>query len=103
MRRTPGRRVVLDSLGANVVFSVRADRTSTPLLVLGPDQTEAMVAVLLAPERCDPHALAESKRTSLLAAYLGLGDRIPRLMTITPDRSVRDRLEAFAVAGCRTA
>ena len=102
VRRTPGQRVVVDSLGANVVFSVRSDRATTPLLVLGPDEEQATLPVLLAPERCDPHALAESKRTSLLAAYVGLGDTVPRLMTITPGTAVRDRLEAFAVAGCRT-
>lgn len=102
-RLRAGERVVVDGLGANVVFSVRSDRTGAPLLVLGPDELGASLLVVLVPQRCEAHALAESKRTSLLAAYVGLGDRPPRLTTVTPDPAARARIEAFAVEGCRGA
>ena len=45
---------MLDSLGANTIFSVLPDAPATPLRVLGPDEQEATVAFTLVPTRCDP-------------------------------------------------
>ena len=100
VRREPGRTVVLQELGANVILSVTSDRPP-PLLVLGPDEPSGEVPVRLRASRCDPHALTESKRTSLLNVYAATDDRSPRLTTITPDPASRARIEAFAVEACR--
>ena len=100
-RRQAGERVVLDGLGANVVLTVRSDGGQVPLRVLGPDEPSLEVPLVLSPSRCEAHALAESKRTSLVTAYLGLGDRPPRLLTVVPDDAVRQRIEEFAARGCR--
>ena len=98
-RRVTGERVVLDGLGANVVLTVRSDTTAAPLRVLGPDEASLSVPLVLTPSRCEAHALAESKRTSLVTAYLGLGDRAPRLVTVTPDDATRRTVEEFASRG----
>ncbi|MCW2715442.1 MAG: hypothetical protein JWN88_2489 [Frankiales bacterium] len=101
-RRTPGRRVVVDTLGANIVYSVRGVPDNKPLLVLEPTAPSASVVLELTPTRCDPHALAESKATSLLLVHVGLDDAEPRRITVTPDPASRLVLEEFAVRGCRS-
>jgi hypothetical protein len=100
VRKAPGRTVVLQELGANVILSVRSDRPP-PLLVLGPEQQAGEVPVELRAARCDAHALTESKRTSLLNVYAGLDAQSPRLTTVVPDPASRARIEAFAVTACR--
>lgn len=99
-RRAPGHRVVLSELGANILFAVRSDTDRVPLLVLGPDDQAADLPVVLESSRCDPHALTESKRTSLINVYVGLDDVSPRLTTVVPDDASRATIEAFAVSGC---
>lgn len=101
-RRSPEGRVVVEALGANVVYSLRGVPERRPLLVLEPTAPEAAVVVELSPTRCDPHALAESKATSLLLVYVGLGDAPARLITVTPDPATRLVLGEFAVRGCRS-
>lgn len=102
VRTGPGDRLVVDDLGANVLFAVSSPgSTGTPLLVLEPGVPRGRVPVLLTPSRCDPHALAESHRTSLVTAYVGLGAQPARLVTLVPDDGVRRRLEDFALATCR--
>jgi hypothetical protein len=102
VRRAPGERVVVDGLGAHVVFAVRSDPPRTPLGVLAPDQDRLDIPLELVPTRCDAHALAENKRLSLLGVYVALGNGAARLTTVTPDPASRARLEQFAVAGCRS-
>ena len=100
-RRAPGERVVVQELGAHIVFTVRPEQPAQPLIVLDPEQDEAELALQVIPTRCDGHALAENKRAGLLGAYVGVGDAPPRLTTVVPDDAIQARLKAFAVEGCR--
>jgi hypothetical protein len=89
--------VRVTGVGSNTIYSITA---VGPLPTL---RREPVVLDLsLLPARCDPHALGESYRTSLLGLVLALGDAPPRPFVITPAEDVRRRLEAFAVDTCRS-
>lgn len=101
-RREPGQRVVVTDLGAHIVLTVRPQDPADLPVELGPDDTTARLPLELGASRCDPHALAENKRMGLLSAYVALGDRPPRLVTVTPDGASQVRLADFAVRSCRS-
>ena len=100
-RLRDGDRVVVQELGAHIVFTVRPGVAREPLLELGPDETSAELPLTLIPTRCDGHALAENKRAGLLGVYVALGEAEARLTTVVPDDATQARLRDFTVAGCR--
>lgn len=59
--------VAVTRLDGNVVFSLAAAASSSPLLVLPEGQASAELPVEVRASRCDPHALTESKRELLLS------------------------------------
>lgn len=66
-------------------------RTATPLPAELADELRLPVEV--EPSRCDPHALAESKRTYVFAIAVQAGDQPPLIVAVTPDdRSVLEQL-----------
>lgn len=98
MRRVGGADPVrVTGTGSNTVYSITA---AGPLPTL--DGAGAVTLDLrLFPARCDVHALGESYRTSLIGLIVGLGDRTPQPLVVTPEPDVRRRIEAFAVETCR--
>lgn len=83
--------------GANTVYTITA---VGPLPTLDDEEAVSLVIDML-PSRCDPHALGESYRTSLIDLVVALGEGDPRPFVLTPDPDVRRRLETFAVDTCR--
>lgn len=82
--------------GANTVYTITP---VGPLPTLAGDGPAVLVIDML-PARCDPHALGESYRTSLIDLVVALGDAEPRPFVLTPEDDVRRRLETFAVDTC---
>jgi len=92
-----GDRVRLTRVDPNTVYDVTAVG-GLPTL----EGDGAVTAVLrLLPARCDVHALGESYRTGLIGLVVALGDREPHPFVLTPEPTVRQRVEAFAVETCR--
>ena len=83
--------------GANTVYTIEP---VSALPVVLDDEPVSLVIDML-PSRCDPHALGESYRTSLVDLVVALGDGDPRPFVLTPDDDVRRQLENFAVDTCR--
>ena len=100
--RRPGQRVVLQELGANIIF-VRAQRPDRRRRCSCSARTAERrgLPVVLRRGRCDPHALTESKRTSLSTSTSASATPAPRLTPSCPDDACRARIEAFAVQRLR--
>jgi hypothetical protein len=98
MRRVGGSDPVrVTATASNTVYSITA---AGPLPTLG-GRSAVTFQLRLVPARCDVHALGESYRTGLIGLMVGLGDRPPQPLVLTPEPDVRRRIEAFAVETCR--
>ena len=74
-RRASDQRIAVDAVASNVVFLVTpvgGDRE--PLVVLEPGQDEASIGVRFRASRCEPHAVAESKKTFRFPMWVAMGD-----------------------------
>lgn len=100
-RRAGTDTVVVDDVGGHVLLTVRPrpDRPR-PLLVLAAGEQVAELPLELVATRCDPHALAESKRTPLLGFYVAVGDDEPRLTFFQADAAATRRLTEFVTRSC---
>lgn len=101
-RQEQDQRVTVTDLGAHIVLTVRPQQPADLPLALAPDDTTARLPLELVASRCDPHALAENKRMGLLSAYVAVGDRPARRVTVSPDEASRTRIADFAVRSCRS-
>lgn len=74
-RRQSDERVRIAAAEGNVIFTVTPlGRVQEPLLVLEPGRTEANLGVRIRATRCEPHAVAESKKTFRFPMWVGLGN-----------------------------
>ena len=96
LRRTGGDdTVTVDAIGSNVIFAVTA-----PTATLGADDSVLEVRVLLNASRCEPHALAESKKTWLFPVWLALGSGTPQHLELEITGRARALLERALLDGC---
>lgn len=95
-RRKGDARVAVDALGGNIIFVETLDRP----LVLAPGQDRAEVPLRAVAERCDAHALTESKQTSTVRVPVSVDGAPPLLvrLVLPPDQAAA--LVRFATESC---
>jgi hypothetical protein len=96
-RRGSGRVVTVDAVGSNVIFAVSSD--DLPATLAG-DDDRLEVTVRFSAERCEPHALAESKKTYQFPAWVTLDDAEPAFVELTVTGGARAALDRALNDGC---
>jgi hypothetical protein len=89
----PGEPVTVDDAAGSVIFTIRVDDDGPPILRVTDDEPLADVPVTISAERCDPHALGESKRTFIFLAWVAVGEAEPVAMDLEPMGPARAALE----------
>ncbi|MBC3192782.1 hypothetical protein H7X46_17085 [Pseudonocardia sp. C8] len=89
--------VAVTELGGTTIFGIRPAGGRTLPLTLGGADVVLPVEVVAA--RCDPHALAESKRATAFTVVAAVPASPPARLTVTPDD--REPLLTFAADRCR--
>lgn len=85
----------------NVIFTMGPlGAAASPLLVLEPGQDRAEIPIEITVSRCDPHALADSKRTFFLPLWAAIGDGDELATFITVDDTAQARLDELIQTGC---
>ena len=83
--------VTVDDVGSNVIFTVTSgDLPST----LSAEDDIVEVTVRFAADRCEPHAVAESKKTFQFPMWLALDGGEPQFVELAATGDVRDALGA---------
>jgi hypothetical protein len=101
-RRVEGARVTLVAVGGTVIFGLRAvPPRGPPLVRLEPGTDEVAGDVEITADRCDPHALIESKKTYVFPMHLQLGDGEPRYIPVEPRGRTRELLAMLIQDVCR--
>jgi hypothetical protein len=98
LRRRPGaapESVIVAGVGGNVIFTVEPVGGDAGLPRMSPDDAMARLPVEMVASRCDPHAVAESKKTYLFPLWIALGDAPAQYMTIDAESSLRPQLDAL--------
>ena len=91
--------VAVTAVDGSVILTVRPVGP-LPLVLDGP---EVRVPVVVNPSRCDPHALAESKRTYAFSLAVRYGDGPPLTVAARPDPADLPLLEQLVLDVCRPA
>ena len=100
-----GPRVVVPELEGGILFSVRTSAdpdvpVPSPVLVLEPGQPVAEVPLVVRAVRCDPHALAESKRTSMFRVPFEVDGAPAVPLLLQADPASADLLVQYATQAC---
>jgi len=97
--------VRVTELGDNTLFSLRTSQqrgpAPSPVVALAPGSEVAEVPFLVEATRCDPHALAESKRTTAFRVFVSVDGAGPLLLVVEPDAAGKATLVQFATDSCR--
>jgi hypothetical protein len=96
-RRGDRRAVTVDSVGSNVIFTVSS---AVVPATLGAGEDVLDIVVRVSAERCEPHALAESKKTFQLPVWVALDGGAPAFVELTLAGRVRDALDRALHDGC---
>ncbi|MPZ74860.1 MAG: hypothetical protein GEU74_16885 [Nitriliruptorales bacterium] len=87
-------RIVVDEIRGGVIWSLKTlGPQRTPALALPEGEDEAEVDVQLGILRCDPHGMAESKKTYRFPIYVSLGEAEAQYLEVEPTGSGRALLE----------
>jgi hypothetical protein len=76
-QRRPGNSVSLDDARGSVMFTIRLEGDEAPALRVTDDEPMATVPIEISVARCDPHALAEAKRSFIFLTWVAVGDADP--------------------------
>lgn len=87
--------VVVDEVRGSVIFGVTTDGAGPPLLTLEGDEERVGAQLAIGAERCDPHALIESKRTFAFPAFVRLDGGPVVRVDVVPEGALRAELEAI--------
>ena len=96
-RRRGPEPVAVTAVDGSVIFTLRATGP-LPLALSGP---QVRVPVEATPTRCDPHALAESKRTYEFSLAVAYGDGPPLTAAVRPDPADLPLLQQLVLDTCR--
>jgi hypothetical protein len=101
LRRLEGRaEVVVTELGGNVLFALRAGPPDGPVAVLAPRAQELTVPFEIETVRCDPHALAESKRSTAFPLFVTVDGSDPVQLIVEPEPFEHDEILNYASDSC---
>lgn len=101
VRRLAGTTAVrITEISRSTLLAPAAGPAGGPVLVLEPAAQQAQVPVEVRPARCDSHALAESKRSTVFRVFVALGDDPPVLVLVEPPDADRAALVAHVTAVC---
>jgi len=92
--------VTLEQVAGSVIFVVEAaapvtGTTDRVEVTVDADTPTVDVPVRVRAERCEPHAVAESKKTFVFPVWVAVADDDVRYMTIEPAPPLRDALQAL--------
>ena len=103
VRRSTGSDPVrVTAVERSTLLAPTAGPAGGPVLTLAAGAAQAEVPVVVRPARCDRHALAESKRSTVFRVFVAVGEARPVLVLVEPPETDRDALVAFVVEACRT-
>lgn len=97
LRRRPGASsstITVSNVGGSVIFIARAlpdDRVLPVRLAPGDDETRLPVEIVAS--RCDPHAVAESKKTYLFPLWIEVGAAPAQYVTVDAEPTLRPALD----------
>jgi hypothetical protein len=100
-RRSGSTPVTVVEPGGNVLFTVRPADAGTPMGTLGPSDAALELPLRVTATRCDPHALADSKRSYVFTFYVALGSAEPQQVTTTADLTLQRQLDRLVAETCR--
>lgn len=89
--------VIVDGIRGNIVFGVRVD-PGPDLARVATGGAAGRIPVELVVDRCDTHALIESKRTFEFPVAVRLDDGPPALVVVEPSGPTRDTLQGLIEA-----
>jgi hypothetical protein len=95
-----GPAVSLIAVRGSVIFGlhpVEEVEAGAPLVVLEPEEDVVEVPLMVKAARCDPHALADSKNTYTLQAWLALDDEPEVFTEFSVDRALRPTLDRLCL------
>ena len=100
-----GPRVVVPELPSGILFTVRTSAepgaaAPSPVVVLERGAPVARVPLVVRATRCDPHALAESKRTTQFRVPVEVDGAEAVQLVLQPDEAGRDLLVQYATDAC---
>lgn len=102
IRRLAGTaRVRVPELGRSTLLTLTGGPPGGPVLTLEAGEAQAQVAVQARATRCDPHALAESKRSTAFRVFVAVDEAEPLLVIVEPPPTDRDALVRFVTDSCR--
>lgn len=88
----------VDEMAGSVIFGVTVD-ASAPILQVSDDQPVDVVQVTVSADRCDPHALIESKKTFVFLAWISVDGAEPVPVEVHPTGQARAALDRL-LASC---
>jgi hypothetical protein len=91
-QRTPGVEAAVDEVAGSVIFGVELDG-GPPVLEVDDDDPTARVRMVVSADRCDPHALIESKKTFVFLAWVRLDGSEPIPVEVEPVGAARAALD----------
>ena len=94
-QRRDGAAVDVEDAAGSVIFTVLPEADGSPILHVDDDEPSTTVPVVISADRCDPHALAESKRTFAFVAWVAVGDAEAVPVDIEPTGPARAAVEGL--------
>ncbi len=95
------RELTVVEVAGSILFDLTYDGDEKLPLRLRPDDDSLTIPVALGVgNRCDAHALAESRATFLFGVYARVGDGPPQRVIVTPDDTVKRQASAMITRGC---
>jgi hypothetical protein len=89
----PGDPVAVEDARGSVIFTIRVDDAEPPILRVTDEEPTASVPITISADRCDPHALAESKRTFMFLTWVTVGEAESVPLDLEPVGAARTALE----------
>lgn len=100
-RRDSTEPLTVSGTAGNVIFTMHPlGEARSPLLVLAPGEDRGEIPIEISASRCDPHALADSKRTFFLPLWASVGDGEELSTFVSTDEPTRARLDELIQTGC---
>jgi hypothetical protein len=100
-RRSGRARITVPELGQNTIYDLDAGPPDGPVVVLEPTAERAVVPVRAVAQRCEAHALIESKRTAVVRVFVQVDERAPLLLLVAADPAGARTMVGFATTSCR--